>query len=80
MGLSAYVQVVSEMHERKKSASHVREADSLNLNGKFPALVEKVPHTRANQVLPKIAALVRVDLGTRIVEVVVFDKNTPLRI
>src|SRR5262249_6831636 len=47
---------------------------------KFAALVEKEPHTGANQVLPQIATLVRVDLGTCIVQVVVFDKRAPLRI
>src|SRR5215831_11912719 len=31
------------------------------------SLVEKVPHTGANQMLPQIATLVRVDLGTCIV-------------
>src|SRR5262249_21682735 len=49
-------------------------------NPKLPALVEKESHTRANQVLPQIAALVRINLGTCIVEVVVFYKRAPLRI
>src|SRR6516225_3785819 len=43
-------------------------------------LVEKEPDTGAHQVLPQIATLVRVDLGTCVVEVVVFDKRAPLRI
>jgi hypothetical protein len=42
--------------------------------------VEEVPDTGAHQVLPQIATLVRVDLGTCIVEVVVFDKRAPLGI
>src|SRR5215831_4849316 len=49
-------------------------------SGKLPALVEKEPDTGAHQVLPQIATLPRVDLGTCIVEVVVFDKRAPLRI
>ena len=42
--------------------------------------MEKEPDTGVNQVLPQIAALVSVDLGTCIVEVVVFGKRAPLRI
>jgi hypothetical protein len=65
----------------KKSASRLKEADSTKLVGKIARfLVEKVPDTGANQMLPQIATLIRVDLGTCIVEVVVFDKRAPLRI
>src|SRR5215471_12286736 len=43
-------------------------------------LVKKEPHTSANQVLPQITTLVRIDLGARVIEVVVFDKRGPLLI
>ena len=46
----------------------------------MPALMEKESDTGTHQMLAKIAFLVRVDLGTCIVEVVVFDKRAPLRI
>ncbi len=36
------------------------------------------PQTCANQVLPQIATLVSIDLGARIIEVVVFDKGAEL--
>ena len=39
------------------------------------SLVEKEPDTGATQMLPQIASLARVDLGTCIVEVVVFDEG-----
>ena len=37
------------------------------------------PHTRANQVLPQIAALISFDLAARIIEVVVFNEGAELR-
>src|SRR6266480_2819913 len=37
------------------------------------------PHAGANQMLPQIATLIRIDLGARIIEVVVFDKSGELR-
>ena len=74
-----YRQLISS--DPKKSASRLKEADSTKLVGKSGRfLVEKVPDAGANQMLPQIATLVRVDLGTCIVEVVVFDKRAPVRI
>ena len=35
-------------------------------------------HTRANQVLPQIASLTRIDLGAGIIEVLVFNKRAEL--
>ena len=73
-----YRQLISS--DPKKSASRSREADSLNLFEIARLLIEKVPDTGADQMLPQIASLIRVDLGTCIVEVVIFDKRAPLRI
>ena len=42
--------------------------------------MEKHSDTGANQVLPQIATLVRVELGARVSEVVVFDKRAHVRI
>ena len=42
--------------------------------------LEMEPQTCANQVLPQIATLVSIDLGARIIEVVVFDEGAELRI
>ena len=42
--------------------------------------LEMEPQTCANQVLPQIATLVSIDLGARIIEVVVFDKGAELGI
>jgi hypothetical protein len=33
------------------------------------------PHARSHQVLPQIAIFIRIDLGARISEVVVFDEG-----
>ena len=57
-----------------------KEAGQLNqTNGRLPALVEKEPDTRAHQVLPQIATLAGVELGARVIEVVVFDKRAHVR-
>ena len=37
------------------------------------------PHARTNQMLPQIATLIRIELGARIIEVMVFDKSGELR-
>src|SRR5258708_7257554 len=50
------------------AAPRSKEADSLTCQRDCSPLVEKEPNTGANQVLPQIATLVRVDLGTCIVE------------
>ena len=64
---------------QKKSASRLKEADRLNQIRELPALVEKEPHTGANQVLPQIATLAGIELGARVIEVVVFDKRAHVR-
>jgi hypothetical protein len=61
----------------KKLASRSREADSLNLLGRLLALVEKEPHTRAQQLLFQIAIFAGVDLGTRIIEAAVAENLQP---
>src|SRR4029450_3190744 len=37
------------------------------------------PHAGANQMLPQIQIFIRIDLGARIIEVVIFDKSGELR-
>src|SRR6266853_6929064 len=41
-------------------------------------MLKMEPHTRANQVLPQIAALISFDLAARIIEVVIFNKGAEL--
>ena len=81
IGLWGYSGVVLREAHSKKSASRLRETDRLNqTNGRLPALVEKESDTRAHQVLPQIATLISIELGARVIEVVVFDKSTKVRI
>src|SRR4030095_11015073 len=57
-----------------------KEADSLTCQRDCSPLAEKETNTGANQVLPQIATLVGIDLGARVIEVVVFNKSTKVRI
>ena len=43
-------------------------------------LVEKHTDTGTHQVLTQIATLIGIDLGARVIEIVVFDKGTKVRI
>src|SRR6266480_6092335 len=54
------------------------EAGSLNLSGRIPLVLEMEPQTRANQVLPQIATFIGIDLGARIIEVMVLEKGAEL--
>ena len=47
---------------------------------KLVLVLEMEPQTRANQLLPQIAILIRIDLGARIIEVLVFNKGAEPRI
>jgi hypothetical protein len=54
------------------------EEEAGQLNPNLRLLLEMEPQTCANQVLSQIATLIGIDLGARIVEVVVFDEGAEL--
>jgi hypothetical protein len=81
MGLSAHIQVLSEISGQKKSASRLKEADSTKLSARWLArLMEKEPDTGAYQLLAQSAILVGIDLGALIIKVFILDERAPLGI
>ena len=58
----------------------IREADSLTCQRDCSPLVEKETDTGTYEVLPQIATLAGIELGARVIEIVVFDKRAHVRI
>ena len=46
----------------------------------FAAVLKVEPHPGADKVLPQIPTFTRFELGTRVIEIVVFEESAPLRI
>lgn len=63
----------------KKIGLPIKEADSLNLSEKLRLALKVDPNTRAYEVLTQIAALIGIDLGARVIEVMVFNERAELR-
>jgi hypothetical protein len=57
----------------------LKEAGSLNRREKFCVILKMDPDTGAYQMLAEIATLVSIDLGARIIEIVVFDEGAEFR-